>query len=128
MRTQLRTGLIVLSVLFLITLSGDWLGRTEAQSTVQTLRTATVDTRDATMTHANFVRVHDTTEEFILDFGTNDEAPAPPKRAIEIDQRIVLSPYTAKRLMIAMEVTVGSYERTFGTIETDPAKRVKPQP
>lgn len=128
MRTQLRLGLVVLSVLFLITLSGDWLGRSEAQSTVQTLRTATVDTRDATMTHANFVRVHDTTEEFILDFGTNDEAPAPPKRAIEIDQRIVLSPYSAKRLMIALEVTVGSYERTFGTIETDPAKRVKPQP
>ncbi len=126
MKTTFRTGLIVFASLLLITASGHWLRPSQAQSVVQTLRTATVDTRDAESTSANFVRVRDTTEEFILDFGTNDEAPAAPKRAIEIDQRIVLTPHTAKRLLIALEVTVGNHERQFGEIQTDPTRRVKP--
>lgn len=100
----------------------------QAQNVVQTLRTASVDTDEAEMASANFVRVSDTTEEFILDFGVNDEAPKSPKQPIEIEQRIVMSPQTAKRLLIALEVTIGSHERTFGTIEIDPNKRVKIAP
>jgi len=128
MKTTFRITLIVIACMLLATVGGNWLQPSHAQNVVQTLRTATVDTRDAQMSTANFVRVRDTTEEFILDFGMNDEAPAAPKRAIEIDQRIVMSPYTAKRLLLALEVTVGSHERTFGKIETDPASRVKPRP
>ena len=100
----------------------------QAQNVVQTLRTASVSTDEAAMTSANFIRVSDTTEEFILDFGMNDEAPKSPKQPIEIEQRIVMSPQTAKRLLIALEVTIGSHERTFGTIEIDPNKRVKIAP
>jgi hypothetical protein len=113
-----------LLAVLLATTSGDW---SQAQQNVaQTLRTATVDTREANSTFASFVRIRDTTEEYIFDFGTNDEAPAAPTRPIKIDQRIVMTPYTAKRLLIALEVTLASHERSFGAIETDPLKRVKP--
>ena len=128
MKTMLRFIAVVLAALILATAGDNWLQDTQAQSVVQTLRTAAVSTREAESTSANFVRVRDTTEEFILDFGTNDSAPAAPKQAIEIDQRIVLTPHTAKRLLIALEVTIGNHERTFGTIETDPNKRVKVAP
>lgn len=123
-----RCGTVVICALLLATVGDNWTERTQAQSVVQTLRTAAVSTREAESTSANFVRVRDTTEEFILDFGTNDQAPAAPKQAIEIDQRIVLTPHTAKRLLIALEVTIGNHERTFGVIETDPNKRVKVAP
>jgi hypothetical protein len=123
MNTRPRILAAVPLALFALVLGGDW---SQAQQNVaQTLRTATIDAREANSTFASFVRIRDTTEEFILDFGTNDEAPAAPTRPIKIDQRIVLSPYTAKRLLIALEVTLGAHERSFGVIETDPLKRVK---
>ena len=128
MKTTLRFTAVVFAALILATAGDNWTQDSQAQSVVQTLRTAAVSTREAESTSANFVRVRDTTEEFILDFGTNDQAPAAPKQAIEIDQRIVLTPHTAKRLLIALEVTIGNHERTFGTIETDPTKRVKVAP
>ena len=53
---------------------------------------------------------------------------ADPLMRRRIDERIVLTPQTAKRLLIALEVTIGNHERTFGAIETDPAKRVVPAP
>ena len=128
MKTTLRFTAVVLAAFILATAGDNWTRDSQALSVVQTLRTAAVSTRQAESTSANFVRIRDTTEEFILDFGTNDAAPAAPKQAIEIDQRIILTPHTAKRLLIALEVTIGNHERTFGTIETDPNKRVKVAP
>ena len=128
MNRLFRSLTIILCAVILATAGDNWTRTSQAQNVVQTIRTASVRADEAPMTSANFVRIRDTTEEFILDFGTNDEAPAAPKRAIEIDQRIVLTPHTAKRLLIALEVTVGNHERTFGPIETDPNKRVKVAP
>lgn len=114
----------------LATVAGDWVGRplADAQGVVQTLRSATVDTRDAVTYSSNFCRVRDTTEEIIIDFGLNDEAPNAPTRPIKIDNRVVMSPYAAKRLFTALEVTLAAHERTFGKIEIDPLKRVKQAP
>jgi hypothetical protein len=128
MNTTRRYSIFAFAALLLTTAGDHALRQSQAQSVVQTLRTASVDTSEAETTTANFIRVRDTTEEFILDFGTNDVAPAAPSRAIEIEERIVLSPYTAKRLLIALEVTLGAHERKFGVIETDPNKRVKVSP
>jgi hypothetical protein len=49
-----------------------------------------------------------------------------PKQPIPIAQRIVMSPYAAKRLLHALQVTVDRHETTFGSLETDVRKRVKP--
>jgi hypothetical protein len=119
-----------LAALWLATTSGDWIGQApaDAQGVVQTLRSATVDTRDAVTYSSNFCRVRDTTEEIIIDFGLNDEAPNAPTRPIKIDNRVVMSPYAAKRLFTALEVTLAAHERNFGKIEIDPLKRVKTAP
>ena len=130
MKPRPRSILAVLAGLLLATISGDWIGRSPAaaQSVVQTLRTATVDTRETIACSSNFARVRDTTEEFILDFGLNDEAPNAPTRPIKIESRVVMSPYAAKRLLMALETTLAAHERTFGKIEIDPQRRVKTSP
>lgn len=128
LRNRTRLLLVSLLGLLLVTAGGDWAGRSEAQNVVQTIRSASVDARDAVKSDANFVRIRDTTEEFIVDFGLNDEAPASPSRPIKIEARVVMSPYTAKRMLTALELAVGNHERTFGKIETDPLKRVKTSP
>jgi hypothetical protein len=129
MKFRARWWLAALAACFVVTASGDWLGDSpaEAQGVVQTLRSATVDTREAVTYSANFARVRDTSEEIIIDFGLNDEAPNAPTRPIKIEGRVVMSPYAAKRLFAALEVTLATHERNFGKIEIDPLKRVKPQ-
>jgi hypothetical protein len=116
--------------MLLATISGDWVSQrpAEAQGVVQTLRSAQVDARDAATYSANFARVRDTTEEIIIDFGLNDESPSAPTKPIKIEGRVVMSPYAAKRLFAALEVTLAAHERTFGKIEIDPLKRVKTSP
>jgi hypothetical protein len=130
MKPRPRWIFAALAALLLVTLTGDWVGPAPAdsQGVVQTLRSATVDTREAEAYSTNFCRVRDTTEEIIIDFGLNDEAPAAPTRPIKIDSRVVMSPAAAKRLYTALEVTLAAHERTFGKIEIDPLKRVKPLP
>jgi hypothetical protein len=123
-----RWMLFLLAALMMATLSGDGVGPApaDAQGVVQTLRSATVDTREAEIYSSNFARVRDTSEEIIIDFGLNDEAPNAPTKPIKIESRIVMSPYAAKRLYTALEVTLATHERNFGKIEIDPLKRVKP--
>jgi hypothetical protein len=47
---------------------------------------------------------------------------------VDINQRIVLNFYTAKRLLHALHVSVQRHEKVFGNIETDIQKRVVEQP
>lgn len=129
MKLRPRWLLAAFFALLLATLTGDWSGpEADAQSVVQTVRSAMVDTREAVTYSSNFCRVRDTAEEFIIDFGLNDEAPNAPTRPIKIDNRVVMSPYAAKRLFTALEVTLATHERNFGKIEIDPLKRVKTTP
>jgi hypothetical protein len=122
--------LFVLAALLLATLSGNGVGPApaDAQGVVQTLRSATVDAREAETCSSNFARVRDTSEEIILDFGLNDEAPNASTKPIKIESRVVMSPHSAKRLFLALEATLATHERSFGKIEIDPLKRVKPSP
>ena len=130
MKLRPRWMLAAFVGLLLATLSGDGVGPSpaDAQGVVQTLRSATVDTREAETYSSNFCRVRDTSEEIIIDFGLNDEAPNAPTRPIKIESRVVMSPAAAKRLYAALEVTLAAHERTFGKIEIDPLKRVKQSP
>jgi hypothetical protein len=125
-----RYLLVALAAALLATMSGDWVDPSpaDAQNVVQTLRSATVDARDAVVCSSNFARVRDTTEEFIIDFGLNDEAPNAPTKPIQIESRVVMSPYAAKRLYMALEATLTAHERAFGKIEIDPTKRVRTSP
>lgn len=87
--------------------------------------TIEIDASQAAPSYANFCRVTGTPEEVILDFGLNPNPVGVPAKAIQIDQRIVMNFYTAKRLLSALELTIKRHEETFGELELDVQKRVK---
>src|SRR5690242_13887089 len=63
-----------------------------------------VDAEHMISTYANFFRVTGTPEELVLDFGLNTQqvTPAGTPEAVKLMQRLVMSFYTAKRLLNAL--------------------------
>jgi hypothetical protein len=89
-----------------------------------------VDIEHMVSTYANFFRVTGTPEELVLDFGLNTQqtTPAGTPEPVRLNQRLVLSFYTAKRLLNALQWAVSRYEGNFGVLETDFQKRIRSQP
>ncbi len=83
-----------------------------------------VDESKAVSCYANFCRVTGSPEELIVDFGMNSQPMGTNDKPVEIQQRIVLNFYTAKRLLHALHISVQRHEEVFGQIETDIQKRV----
>lgn len=88
--------------------------------------TLSINMADLETTYANFFRVTGTFEEIILDFGLHSGlmtqgGPEP----IKVNQRMVLSFATAKRLHAALQMSIARHEQLFGVIETDPQKKMR---
>ena len=76
--------------------------------------------------YTNFCRVTGTPEEVIVDFALNPQPFDVPTHPIAITQRIITSYFTAKRMLYALQMTIQRHEQTFGVLETDVQKRVRP--
>jgi hypothetical protein len=85
-----------------------------------------IDDAKALASYANFCRVTGTPEELIIDFGLNPQPIGIPTQPIVITQRIITNFFTAKRMLHALQLTVQRHEATFGVLETDIQKRVRP--
>ncbi len=85
-----------------------------------------IDDSKASATYANFCRVTGTPEELIIDFGVNSQPFGIPTNPIPVTQRIITNFYTAKRMLHALSLTIQRHEGTFGVLETDVQKRVRP--
>ncbi len=85
-----------------------------------------IDDSKASATYANFCRVTGTPEELIIDFGVNSQPFGVPTSPIPVTQRIITNFYTAKRMLHALSLTIQRHEATFGVLETDVQKRVRP--
>lgn len=85
-----------------------------------------VNDDSATAGYANFCRVTGSPEELIVDFGLNPQPMGVPKDPINVNQRIVMNFYTAKRLLAALQMSIAKHEAVFGVLETDINKRVTP--
>jgi len=85
-----------------------------------------IDDSHALANYANFCRVTGTPEELIIDFGLNPQPIGVPSQPIPITQRIITNFYTAKRMLHALTLTVQRHEATFGVLEIDVQKRVRP--
>jgi len=90
--------------------------------------TVQIDDSKITASYANFCRVTGTPEEVIIDFGLNPQPIGIPSQPITVSQRIVMNFYTAKRMLHALQLTIQRHEATFGVLETDIQKRVRPMP
>lgn len=69
-------------------------------------------------TYTNVCNVSSTREEVTLLFGTNRAWGAGQQAlTVELTDRMVLNPYTAKRLSILLSNLITEYESRFGEIE-----------
>src|SRR5262245_52900313 len=85
-----------------------------------------VDAAGLLAAYANFFRVTGTPEELVLDFGLNtQQMTATGPETVKLSHRLVLSFYTAKRLLGALQWAVNRYENNFGVLETDFQKRMR---
>ena len=85
-----------------------------------------LDDSQAVASYCNFCRVTGTPEEVILDFGLNPQPFGMPTQPVKVAQRLVMNFFTAKRLLAALQMTIQRHEGTFGVLETDVNKRVRP--
>jgi hypothetical protein len=94
----------------------------QAQPTTEVV----VDDSGTRPSYSNFCRVTATPEEVILDFGLNTQPFATGRQDVKSTERIVMTHYTSKRLLIALGMTIQRHEQTFGSIELDVRRRVSP--
>jgi hypothetical protein len=73
------------------------------------------------ISYANVCNVAITREEATLVFGTNQTWQTGQKEfIIKLSNRIVVSPYAAKRLLILLNKVVSQYEQRFGRLAIEP--------
>ena len=71
-------------------------------------------------TYANVCNVSSTREEVHLLLGTNQTWNAGQKEVtVELNDRIILSPFAAKRLLVLLNNVVNQYEQRFGALNLD---------
>ena len=81
-------------------------------------------------TYANAFRTNGTAEEVLLDFGLNLINPPAtegeqPEIMFQINERIIMNYYSAKRMAITLSQLIRRHEEQFGELELDVAKRRK---
>src|SRR3954464_10069847 len=77
---------------------------------------------DSTMksSYANVCNVTSTREEVVMLFGMNQAWNRGQKEVtIHLTDRIVVSPYAAKRLSLLLQGVVSEYEKRFGTLNIE---------
>ena len=98
---------------------------TEAEATASTVetvaepgpnKTVVWDDKDMQSTYANVINVISTREEFSLFFGTNQtwNLAEAPGLEVKLGNRILLTPYAAKRLQLLLTDRLAEYEKRFG--------------
>ena len=77
---------------------------------------------DASMksSYANVCNVTSTREEVVMLFGVNQAWNRGQKEVtIQLTDRIIVSPYAAKRLMMLLDGVVKEYEKRFGALNVE---------
>ena len=76
------------------------------------------DDRNLRTSYANVSNVTSTREEVVLLFGVNQAWEGPqPEVTVQLSDRIILSPYAAKRLSLLLQNVLSQYEQRFGELE-----------
>ncbi len=88
-------------------------------------KTPKVVWEDAKMrsTYANVCNVSSTREEVVVLFGTNQAWQGNEAEVtVDLSDRIIMSPFAAKRLSMLLQNVVAQYETRFGTLEVIPTQ------
>ena len=77
------------------------------------------NTQRLNSSYANFCDTASTREEVVLNFGVNQNWERTPKEMeIELEHRVVLSPFAAKRLNQLLSELIAEYETHYGEFRT----------
>ena len=72
-------------------------------------------------TYSNVCNVTSTREEVVVVFGTNQGWKGPGEQlTVELSDKMILSPFAAKRLSRLLNGVIEDYERQFGTLSLGP--------
>ena len=96
----------------------------------QNVQQVRLTTTNAQTTYVNFCRGTLTPEEIVLDLGFNANAFGVKvlEEDIELRNRIILSPATAKRLLFQLNEMIKRHEQNFGEVEIDFRRSLKASP
>jgi hypothetical protein len=92
--------------------------------------TLRLDERNLKSSYANAFRTNATAEEVMVDFGLNLVVPpakqgGQPEILFQVNERIIMNYFQAKRLALALGQIIRRHEEQFGEIELDVGKRRK---
>jgi hypothetical protein len=78
-------------------------------------------------TYANVANAASTREELALVFGTNKTWKITEGKPVKIEltNRVILSPYAAKRFAMILNGVLEEYESRFGELEVEPPEKRK---
>jgi hypothetical protein len=77
--------------------------------------------------YANVVNAAGTREEIVLLFGMNQAWHSGQKElTVQLSDRVVLSPFAAKRLAILLNNVIRDYEQRFGTLDIEVRRPAEP--
>ncbi len=79
------------------------------------------NTENLKSSYVNFCNVTSTREEVILNFGLNKDWDRSQREIqVDLEHRLILSPFAAKRLHIMLTNLLDNYEKRFGKINVEP--------
>ncbi len=84
-----------------------------------------LDYSDVATAYSNWYQVLGTPEEVILEFGLTPSLGMVTAEPVRIKQRLVMSFYTAKRLVTHLHYAIRRYESIFGELEIDVPARIQ---
>jgi len=101
-----------------------------------------IDEREMDTAYANAFRTNPTTEEVMIDFGTNlltgvnqqqqqqqqGEGQPDATMLFKITNRVVMNYYTAKRLAVQLGQVIRNHEQQFGELKLNARDRMAEQP
>ncbi len=76
---------------------------------------------DMRSTYANVCNVSSTREEVVILFGTNQAWQGSEQEVtVDLSDRIIMSPFAAKRLSSLLQNVISQYESRFGVLDVAP--------
>jgi len=98
-------------------------GRQNGEAAPRQTREAQLNWDDQKMqtTFANVVNIQSTREQVDLFFGTNQTWNVASEKSltIELNNRVILSPFAAKRLSVALNNVMREYESRYGALAVE---------
>src|SRR3977135_396103 len=102
--------------------------KAEAQPAAAQQQQIPTDSSTLSTVYTNFCRVNVTPEELVLDFGLNQQVSPTPNEPIKLTHRVVMTFFTAKRLLMALNNVVVQHENAYGALELDYQRRIRNMP